>query len=68
MEELRARDAASRRGAPSAWRAPLAAAALVLVALGAAALVGVNPGHDLGELAALAGDATASMLGLPGGP
>src|SRR5262249_46855235 len=54
--------------AASPWRVPLAAAALLVLALGAAALLGVNPRKDLGELAVLAGDATATVLRLPGAP
>ena len=63
MQDLRDRQAAP---APSSWAVPLAAAALVVLALGAAALLGVRPARELRELAAFAGDESAAVLQLPG--
>jgi hypothetical protein len=68
MESLRERRAAAA-AAPAVrglWWGPLAAAAMLSIALGAAAALGVDPRHDLNELAFLAGDATAAVLHLPG--
>jgi hypothetical protein len=67
MASVRERGAASRVRRPSLWWGPLAAAALLALAFGAAAAAGINPRRDLTELAVLAGDSAASVLRLPEG-